>query len=101
MRCALQTVDSQLPQGADTGHSDSRSSQPVPHGMRTLRSSCARVRTGSPQTTASTGTSSAPVDGPQPCAPLSCMELDSAAAAAVFIESSGLDPYAYWSFERA
>ena len=35
-------------------------------------SSRASVRPGSPETTASTGSSSAPVDRPHPCAPLSC-----------------------------
>jgi hypothetical protein len=37
-------------------------------------SSRASVRPDSPETTASTGSSSAPVDLPHPCAPLSCME---------------------------
>jgi integrase len=37
-------------------------------------SSRASAGTGSPETTASTGSTSAPVDRPHPCAPLSCME---------------------------
>ena len=55
------------------------------HGSQRSRwSSRASVRAGSPETTASTGSSSAPVDRPHPSAPLSCMERDSGSATASF-----------------
>jgi hypothetical protein len=42
-------------------------------GLGCWSSSRASVRLGSPETTASTGSGSAPVDRPHPCAPLSCI----------------------------
>ena len=51
-------------------------------------SSRASVRPGSPETTASTGSSSAPVDRPHPCAPLSCMDTSSQGFAAASDECS-------------
>jgi hypothetical protein len=45
----------------------------------------ASVRPGSPETAASTGSSSVPVDRPRPGGPLSCMERDSGSVTAAFL----------------
>jgi hypothetical protein len=66
---------------------------PDTHRRGRLRPSRASVRAGSPETTASTGSSSAPVDRTHPCAPLSCMDRSSqpvAAACALMQERQGL-----------